>query len=701
MGSESIQIKSGELKTFSTSLEELLSVHPSGGAGSVLVNFSVLDATNLNITLSQLPGDYDLYVGVINPETGKPYYTVYPFNQPTVFNSSTNPGSEPENVFAQLKPGEYWLQIKPQGWFSLESLDLDAEFKLSLDGKTFDDKTVLSNDVLLDKQWHLFNTGIVGNWGDSGGQWLAAPNVDIGAPEAWKLAVNADLPIAIIDTGVDVNHPDLVNNLWINSREIPGNDKDDDGNGKIDDIHGWNFVNDSPEMNINENHGTHVAGIVGAQGNNQIGVSGVAWNTQLMVLDVFGGKPSYDSSDLLDAIYYAVDNGAKVINMSLGGTFKLTPQDFLNSQDPVVGRFKSAFQHAYDNDVFIAMASGNDGTEYFDRNDWNNVGNFDAYASQPAVFSQIFGNIASVGSSNAQNFKSSYSNYGKSISISAPGGDGGSVMVGMDKFGSKQYVSTPETLILSTVPVGTGNVGDGNYKYEAGTSMASPVVAGMAGLIRAQNASISASETLAILRAGAIQNSRLNFGVNQNYQANLYRSLQLAQNWQGPDSLTGIGQEIAPVLNLSSLTTAQRLTGSLGISGQAAGDSLIGFYQVLDTEGTVIDALGNAVKPGDANYQSVALSSGNLVDGLNGLNLDGSSSLRLDYVLSGSTNGVYLAPYVISGADAWFAWNEANADGIVHFNVLGQNQFGFGAMPGSSGDDFTDLVMSFSSHQIL
>jgi len=698
MSSESIQIQSGELKTFNTSLGELQSMHPSDRSGSFYVKFSVLDATNLYVTLSQLPGDYDLYVGQINPETGEPFYITYPFNQPTVLNSSTNPGIEPENVFAQLLPGEYWLQVKSQGLSGQESLG--AEFKLSLDGKTFDDTTVLSNDVLLDKQWHLFNTGIVGEWRDRGGQWLAAPNVDIGAPEAWKLAVNADLPIAIIDTGVDVDHPDLINNLWINPGEIPGNGDDDDGNGKIDDVHGWNFVKDSPVMDVGK-HGTHVAGIAGAQGNNQIGVSGVAWDTQLMVLDVFGGEDLADDDNTLNAIYYAVDNGAKVINLSLGGNNKINPQVFLNLSDPSIDSYKEAFRYAYENDVFIAIASGNEGAEWYDRNRWNNVGNFDVFTSSPAVFSQIFGNIASVGSSNAQNFKSSYSNYGQSISISAPGGDDGSVMVGMDEFGGRQYVSTLETLILSTVPVGTGNVGDKNYGYDAGTSMASPVIAGMAGLIRAQNASISAPETLAILRAGAIQNSRLNSGVNQNYQANLYNSLLLAQNWQGPDSITEIGQEIAPVLNLSSLTTAQRLTGSLDLSGQVAGDSLIGFYQVLDTEGTVIDALGNAVKPGDANYQSVALNSGNLVDGLNGLNLDGSSSLTLDYALSGSTSGVYLAPYVISGADAWFAWNEANTDGIVCFNVLGQNQFGFAAMPGSSGSDFTDLVMSFSSDQIL
>jgi subtilisin family serine protease len=690
----SIQVQSGELKTFRTSLSELSKYFGLGDDWSVVTRFSVLGETNLNIMLSQLSADYDIYIGEINPETNSPYFDVDD-DTATVLNSSTNPGDAPENLFARLPSGEYWLKIKPQGWFDKEVLD--AEFEFSLDGKTFDDTTVLSNDLLLDKQWHLFNTGIVNNWKDEhGGQWLAAPNVDIGAPEAWKLAVNADLPIAIIDSGVDVDHPDLINNLWINPGEIPGNGEDDDGNGKKDDIHGWNFVKDSPVMDV-EKHGTHVAGIAGAQGNNQIGVSGVAWDTQLMVLDVFGGENRADDKNISNAIYYAVDNGAKVINMSLGGNNKVDPQFYLENVDA----YKKAFQYAYENDVFIAIASGNEGGEWDDRNKWDSVGNFDLYASSPAVFSQLFGNIASVGSSNAQNFKSSYSNYGQSISISAPGGDGGSVMVSEDEFGFKQYVSTPETLILSTVPVGTGTVGDGNYGYTAGTSMASPVIAGMAGLIRAQNASISAPETLAILRAGAVQNSRLNSGVNQNYQANLYYSLQLAQNWQGPDSITGIGQEIAPVLNLSSLTTAQRLTGSLNLSGQVAGDSLIGFYQVLDTEGTVIDALGNAVKPGDANYQSVALNSGNLVDGLNGLNLDGNSSLTREYALSGSTSGVYLAPYVVSGADAWFAWNEANADGIDRFMVLGPNQFGFAAMPGSSGGDFTDVVMSFSSDQIL
>ena len=284
------------------------------------------------MTLLSLPADFDLYIGEINPDTNGLYFDVND-DIYTVYNSSTNPGLEPELVFGRLNPGDYWLQIVPRVGGNEELLDV--EFEWSLDGQTFDETTLLSNDEFLPLQWHLFNTGIVRNWSDIGGQWLSAPNVDIGAPEAWNLVFNADIPIAIIDSGVDVTHPDLISNLWVNPGEIPGNSEDDDNNGFTDD-----------------------------------------------------------------------------------------------------------------------------------------------------------------------------------------------------------------------------------------TSMASPMIAGMAGLIRSQDSSITATETLAILRAGAIQNRRLRFGVNQNFQANLYRSLLLAQGWQGPDTLTGIGQDIAPVLNLSSLTTAQRLTGTLDWSGQ-------------------------------------------------------------------------------------------------------------------------------------
>ena len=116
----------------------------------------------------------------------------------------------------------------------------------------------------------------------------------------------------------------------------------------------------------------------------------------------------------------------------------------------------------------------------------------------------------------------------------------------------------------------------------------------------------------------------------------------------------------------------------------------------------MLDALGNPVKPGDANYQSVALGAGNVVDQLDGIGLDANTSNSIDYVLSGSINGVYLAPYAVLEGSTWFAWDEANSDGLDHFKVLDENQFEFLATSASSGSGkVTDVVMTFSSSQIV
>nr|WP_255477431.1 S8 family serine peptidase [Synechococcus sp. BIOS-U3-1] len=340
------------------------------------------------------------------------------------------------------------------------------------------------------------------------------------------------------------------------------------------------------------------------------------------------------------------------------------------------------------------MAAGNAGNQLHDRNMWEGVGNLDKYSGSPALFSRIFGNIASVGSSNGQNDRAEYSNFGKSISISAPGGDNQSIQIQSEE-DTRIYEGRREAEIFSTLP-------DASYGYMAGTSMASPVIAGMAALIRAQNESINARDTVAILRAGAVINSQLNSSVNQNYQANLYNSMILAQNWIGPDSLTGIGQEVAPIINLTALTDAQSLTGSLKLERDSSNDPVIGFYRVLDTSGTVLDALGNAVKPGDADYQSVALSPSNLSDGLNTLTLENNSSRSVNYSLDGLVNGFYLAPYAITANNTWFAWSQANSDRQDHFKVLGSNQFGLDdqAGPGRDGN-FSDVIMSFFSSEII
>ncbi|QNI58117.1 subtilase family protein [Synechococcus sp. BIOS-U3-1] len=317
-----IEIKRGDLYSDTMTFREL----PESGL--ILRRFSIVDEkTNLFATLSDLPTDLDLYIGKINPATNEPYPTpiltaILPYK---VYNSSTNPGNESEKIFAQLEPGEYWIGIKDN--INLTTEEKNKPFKLSLDAQTFDKTTRLSNDPELVRQWHLFNTGL-----PQLDEWFTAPNVDIGAPEAWKLGFDAEIPIAIIDGGIDINHPDLINNLWTNPKEIAGNNLDDDNNGYKDDLHGWNFADGTANV-MPDRHGTHVAGITGAKGNNGIGVSGVAWNTQLMTLDVFGNADRASLQAQIDAIKYAVNNGAKVINMSLGGHFKITPEEYLNNSN--------------------------------------------------------------------------------------------------------------------------------------------------------------------------------------------------------------------------------------------------------------------------------------------------------------------------------------------------------------------------------
>ena len=141
----------------------------------------------------------------------------------------------------------------------------------------------------------------------------------INAPAAWDIVTgDTNQIIAIIDTGVDWDHPDLDDNIWINYEEIPENGIDDDNNGYIDDNIGWDFVNSDNNPDDDNSHGTHVAGIAAAEGNNGIGISGVTWNSKIMALKVLQSSGSGSSTALASAIEYAANMGATVVNMSLG-----------------------------------------------------------------------------------------------------------------------------------------------------------------------------------------------------------------------------------------------------------------------------------------------------------------------------------------------------------------------------------------------
>lgn len=250
---------------------------------------------------------------------------------------------------------------------------------------------VLPNDPDLAELWGLRNSGqpVNGTFGSAG--------ADISAPAAWDDTTNCSaITVAVIDTGVDYNHPELSGNIWSNSGETGGNSTDDDSNGFIDDVRGWDFVdgdNDPIDFNI---HGTHVAGTIGAAGNNAIGGTGVCWKARIMPLRALDSIGSGTTDEIAAAIDYAVDNGAQVINMSLGGGG--TPGDIMDM----------SIAAAHSAGVLVIAAAGNEGVDN------------DTTPSYPASYDRP--NIITVAATDQDDALAGFSNYGDtSVDIAAPG----------------------------------------------------------------------------------------------------------------------------------------------------------------------------------------------------------------------------------------------------------------------------------------
>ncbi len=256
--------------------------------------------------------------------------------------------------------------------------------------------------------------------------------IDIGAREAWRLSSGRSSPIvAVLDSGIDLRHPEFAGRIWTNNLETPGDGIDNDKNGYVDDVVGWDFVKNTNNVQDDEGHGTHVAGIIGADG---IRVAGVNPTVRIMPLKMIAADGSGTIDDAVRAIHYAVDKGARVINVSW------TDTDWTRA-------LGDALRYARRHNVVVVAAAGNESA------------NNDVVPSYPANAPNR--NIISVASINQVGRLSSFSNYGlRTVAIAAPGSN-----------------------ILSTVPSG--------YAVYSGTSMATPFVTGVVSLLIGQDPSLN------------------------------------------------------------------------------------------------------------------------------------------------------------------------------------------------------------------
>jgi subtilisin family serine protease len=253
------------------------------------------------------------------------------------------------------------------------------------------------------------------------------------APPVWDTNTGSpSVIVAVIDTGIERQHSDLAGQLWVNPDEIPGNSQDDDGNGYVDDIHGWNVLGEgSPAIDDDHGHGTHVSGIIAARGNNEQGIAGMAWNSRLMIVKVLDENGDGYYSGLATALAYAADNGARVANLSLGGP---APSQIL----------EEAVDYARARGMLVVASTGN--------------------TNSAVQFPAAYDNALAVAASTRYDDRASYSCYGPETDLTAPGSAVFSTCVGND------------------------------YCYKSGTSMAAPHVAGLAALLLAKEPALTPAQ---------------------------------------------------------------------------------------------------------------------------------------------------------------------------------------------------------------
>lgn len=261
-------------------------------------------------------------------------------------------------------------------------------------------------------------------------------------PQAWTLTTGDNQPVAVIDTGIDITHPDLTSKIWSNPDEIPGNGLDDDGNGYVDDAIGWNFVSNTNNVQDNNSHGSHVSGSIAASTNNSTGIAGLAWSNPIMPIKALGSNATGTWSNIAAAIIYAADKGAHVINLSLGDA-AVPPQTI-----------RLAVSYAQSKGCLLIAAAGN-----------SNVGQVEYPAALPGVLA--------VASTELDDTRSDFSNYGAALDIAAPG---------------RNIFSASST---------------GAYYANTGTSMSTAHVSGLAALVWSLRPTYSAEMVAHVITATA------------------------------------------------------------------------------------------------------------------------------------------------------------------------------------------------------
>lgn len=305
----------------------------------------------------------------------------------------------------------------------------------------------IPNDPRFGDQWGLHNTGQSGGLADA----------DIDAPEAWEVSTGGNAVVAIVDTGAEITHPDLAPNLWVNPGEVAGNGVDDDANGYVDDIHGWDFFYNTAAVQDTFGHGTHTAGTVGAVTGNALGVAGVCPQVRLMILKGFNAAGGGFTSTLINCLLYSARMGARI---SSNSWVSLTSQ-------PVIQSLYDAITFCENAGQLVVFAAANNGMDV------------DCARACPGVtlpHPMIYPHAAllTVAATDRRDLLATFSNYGvTSCDLAAPG-----------------------VSVVSTYPTFKSG---GGYQTSSGTSMACPHVAGAAAVLLGRDPTMTTAQLKAAL----------------------------------------------------------------------------------------------------------------------------------------------------------------------------------------------------------